>query len=141
MEYWGLLVNSDCIEFSGCKDTGGYGLKRKQGKLYKAHRLAWIEANGPIPEGLFVCHKCDNPACINLDHLFLGTNSDNMKDMYNKERGNNYFKVSNPKQKINQTIANEIKELRKLGLTQQHIANLYEIDRSLVSQIDRGIIW
>lgn len=134
-------MTSDCIEFTGCKDTGGYGLKRKQGKLYKAHRLAWIEANGDIPEGLFVCHKCDNPACINLEHLFLGTNSDNMKDMYNKERGNNFFKKRNPNQKINQVIANEIKELRKLGLTQQHIANLYEIDRSLVSQIDRGLIW
>lgn len=132
---------SDCIEFTGCKDTGGYGLKRKQGKLYKAHRLAWIEANGEIPEGLFVCHKCDNPACINLEHLFLGTNSDNMKDMYNKERGNDFFKKRNPNQKINQAIANEIKELRKLGLTQQHIANLYEIDRSLVSQIERGFIW
>ncbi len=50
-------------------------------------------------------------------------------------------KKSNPLQKLNQTLANEIKELRKLGLTQQHIANLYNIDRSLVSQIDRGIIW
>ena len=134
-------MNSDCIEFSGCKGTGGYGLKRKQGKLYKAHRLTWIDANGEIPEGLFVCHKCDNPACINLDHLFLGTNSDNMKDMYNKERGNNFFKESNPKRKINQTIANEIKELRKLGVTQQAVANLYNVDRSLISQIDRGLIW
>lgn len=134
-------MNDDCIKFGGSKDYSGYGLKRKEGKLYRAHRLAWIEQNGDIPDGLFVCHKCDNPSCVNVNHLFLGTNSDNMKDMYKKGRGNNYFKLHNPNRKINQTIANKIKELRKLGITQQEIATTYGVDRSLVSQIDRGLIW
>ena len=134
-------MTSDCVEFEGCKDSGGYGLKRKQGKLYKAHRLTWLEANGDIPDGLLVCHTCDNPACINIDHLFLGTNADNMIDMYNKGRGNNYFKDSNPLRKLSQAQVDEIRVLRNGGATQQSVANIFDVDRSLVSLIDRGVIW
>jgi len=55
-------------------------------KLMVAHRVAWIVSRGPIPDGLFVLHKCDNRACVRLSHLFLGTKSDNNKDMAKKFR-------------------------------------------------------
>lgn len=52
----------------------------------RAHRAAWVEASGPIPLGILVCHRCDNPPCCNPAHLFLGTQSDNIKDGYAKGR-------------------------------------------------------
>lgn len=78
-----------CIEWKGARNPQGYGQKCIKGKRYRTHRLAWEWANGPIPEGLFVLHKCDNPPCCNPDHLFLGTQTDNMQDMLAKGRGIN----------------------------------------------------
>ena len=77
---------SDCILWTGWTSTKGYGQKRIDGKVKGVHRLAWEEAHGPIPEGMFVCHKCDVPACYNVEHLFLGTPSDNMRDKASKGR-------------------------------------------------------
>lgn len=132
---------NSCILFKGCKDTGGYGLKRYKNKLYKAHRLEWIQKRGDIPDGLFVCHHCDNPACINLEHLFLGTNSDNMKDMYSKGRGNNFKGEGSPCSKLTRVDVVYIRELLKLNITQQKIADTYKVDRTLISQIKGNKIW
>ena len=91
----GSLVVDNCIEFTGnIKDGyGRYSYGPNRGK--RAHRVAWEEVNGVIPEGMFVCHKCDNPPCINIDHLFLGTPLDNMRDMIQKGRkvSGNAFKT------------------------------------------------
>ena len=65
----------------------GYVLLRRGGRNVLAHRYAWEQANGPIPDGMYVCHHCDVRACINLDHLFLGTPSDNEQDKLQKGRG------------------------------------------------------
>lgn len=65
----------------------GYGATKIAGKMIRAHRAAYQEFVGEIPEGIFVCHHCDQPLCINPSHLFLGTPSDNMRDMTNKDRG------------------------------------------------------
>ena len=68
-----------------CARTG-YGQVRFHGRMWNAHRVAWTLTRGPIPDGLCVCHKCDTPACINPDHLFLGTYTDNMRDAVKKDR-------------------------------------------------------
>ena len=70
--------------------VGGVGKAHsgERGRRVYAHRWAWEQANGPIPDGMMVLHRCDNPACWNIDHLFLGTQADNMADMRAKKRGN-----------------------------------------------------
>ena len=75
-----------CWPWLGCLTGGGYGQIRNSGRYQQAHRAAWELKYGPIPEGLVVCHRCDNPRCVRPDHLFLGTATDNMRDMYSKGR-------------------------------------------------------
>jgi hypothetical protein len=81
----------DCHLWTGARVTKNgvarYGhIGRERGVTVLAHRAVWEEANGPIPEGMLVCHRCDNPTCCNLAHLFLGTDGDNINDMYGKGR-------------------------------------------------------
>lgn len=79
-------MQTDCIEFAGAKNKDGYGKLGVNGKPKLAHRYEWESKKGTIPVGMCVLHKCDNPPCINIDHLFLGTKKDNMVDMANKKR-------------------------------------------------------
>lgn len=80
-------VDEDCLVWQGAKNKAGYGKESKPGGGWKlAHRMAWERRYGPIPLGLFVCHHCDNPGCIRLSHLFLGTAKDNHEDMMKKGR-------------------------------------------------------
>jgi hypothetical protein len=75
-----------CWEWIGYKKKDKYGQFYFDSKAQQSNRVAWILTYGEIPKGLFVCHKCDNPSCCNPSHLFLGTNRDNIIDMYKKGR-------------------------------------------------------
>lgn len=78
---------SDCTIWDGpVWSQGRYGMDTIEGRSMTAHRAAWIRANGPIPEGMVVCHACDNGLCVNVAHLWIGTQSDNMRDCSRKGR-------------------------------------------------------
>ncbi len=75
-----------CWTWTGSLGKWGYGHFRVDSKTMLAHRVSWMLHNGEIPNGLFVCHHCDNPKCVNPEHLFLGTHQDNIDDMMSKGR-------------------------------------------------------
>lgn len=81
-----VRMPNGCLEWTGSLSTTGYGHIKVTGKPTKTHRIAWELTNGPIPDGMFVCHHCDNPPCCDVTHLFLGTNADNLADMSAKGR-------------------------------------------------------
>jgi hypothetical protein len=81
-----MISHDDCVEWDGATNHNGYGTRTVNGRSGLVHRFAWAEANGPIPEGKYVLHKCDNPPCFNVDHLFIGDQFDNMRDMVEKGR-------------------------------------------------------
>ncbi len=70
-----------CLEWTGHRDKNGYGAITINQRPHRTHRVAWEIVNGPIPSGLWVLHRCDNPPCMNPDHLFMGTAADNTSDM------------------------------------------------------------
>ena len=81
-----VIQPSGCWEWTGSKNDKGYGRVYADRDEKRAHRAMWEQAHGPVPDGLWVLHRCDNPPCVNPDHLFLGTPLDNVRDMMAKGR-------------------------------------------------------
>jgi len=98
-----ITITHSCWEWNGRTNKNGYGwlvaielTEKRSNRVQLAHRAMWFAKHGPIPNGMIVCHRCDNPRCINPDHLFLGTKKDNSIDMANKGRWRNQFKDNPP---------------------------------------------
>lgn len=138
------VVESGCIEWTASLNNHGYGQWHipKSRQNLTAHRAAYIFANGPIPDGLHVCHSCDNRKCVNSKHLFLGTNADNMADKIKKgrQRAGGLSGEKNNKAKL--TVA-QIEELRKYTgrLNIKSLSAQYGIGKSQIHRIIRGEQW
>ena len=139
--YVGRKTATGCIPWTGPKTSGrGYlGRGRAgEGSIF-AHRVAYEYAYGPIPNGLVVCHRCDNPACVNPSHLFLGTQADNMSDMNAKMRH-----AYGERTHLNTLTADQIPLIRGAlasGESQSSIAKRFGVTQSNISAIACGKTW
>lgn len=134
-----------CWEWKGGLRSTGYGqVSRIKKSPIGSHRLSWMLFNGPIPEGLFVCHTCDNRKCVRPDHLFLGTASDNSKDCWNKGRGKTSG-VYGIKQWCSKLTPNKAEKIRDLvlcfGMSQREVARIYGLNQRTVYSIVHGETW
>lgn len=129
--------SDECWEWIASIQADGYG--NFKGKL--AHRVSWELANGEIIKGLCVCHKCDNPACVNPNHLFLGTQLDNMRDMVSKGRGHDHHGENNPKAKLTEKDVFQIHRLKNSGVSNREIANDFGVTSTTISYILAGKTW
>ena len=127
-----------CILFQGSLDTEGYGQFWVKGKRYRAHVAAYKTAHGDVAEGMCVLHRCDNRACVNPDHLWLGTRSDNNKDRASKRRSAD---VSGEKHPMAKLTENQVLSILADTRPYKHIAAAYGVDPSSVSNIKRRKNW
>lgn len=142
-----LDILSGCWNWIGSKNRDGYGQIRVERSgfngYFRAHRVSWIYHHGEIPDGLCVLHRCDNPGCVNPEHLFLGTQADNMRDRnakgrlpHEKLRGS-----SNGRALLNEADVAEIRRLSADGARQADIARRFGIAKATVYCILRGLTW
>lgn len=130
-----------CWEWHGQKAFFGYGRIKRHGRRVLAHRAAWELYRGPIPPGMCVLHSCDNPPCVNPDHLFLGTHADNAADRTAKGRGGRSPGESNGCAKL---TADDVASLRKRRVAGEKLADLaatFGVSQTTVSQIANGHRW
>jgi hypothetical protein len=143
--FWAKVHKTDsCWNWTAAMGPGGYGQfgVSKQRGLVVAHRYSWELANGPIPVGMFVCHKCDNRACVNPEHLFLGTQADNVRDMVAKGRGRNPIGESHPRSKVTVEFVRMVRERYACGgVSQPQLARETGIGVGHMYNILYGLSW
>ena len=141
-EKWELNKDNKCWEWNGATHSKGYGqIKRPKTRTQiPAHRLSYLIYRGEIPDGMLVCHSCDNPKCVKPSHLFLGTYQDNSQDMAKKNR--HLFGERNNKSKLTREKVLAIHRLyHEEGVSQGKIAKSFGIGQATVWKILHGIRW
>lgn len=127
-----------CWPFMGARSDTGYG--SIVGKVRgSTHRIAYMDTHGPIPEGMRVCHSCDNPPCCNPAHLWLGTVGDNSRDMVAKGRSSHLRNERSGKAKLTDAQVAEIRERWSTGETLKSIAPEFDVSDSHLSRVVRGV--
>lgn len=136
-------TDTGCWIWIGAKKPNGYGNFYLGGRYLPAHRAAYLIYLGDIPEGHYICHRCDNPACVNPDHLFIGTPTENQQDMKWKGRakGISAGREQHPNAKLSETDILSIRRLRRSGWSLKDIAERHGITASNVSYICAGKSW
>lgn len=125
-----------CLVWTGARNDAGYGQLQWNGRVQYVHRLVYEHQFGPIPAGMYVCHKCDNPPCFAPDHLSLGTNADNQQDAANKGR-----RASGSKHPGSKLTEAQVAEIRATNGLQREVAERYGVSQSVISRIRSRRVW
>ena len=135
--FWDKVDKSgDCWIWTAATGRGGYGVFSVDGRAVRAHRAAYVLHKGDIPNDMHVLHICDNPACVRIDHLFLGTHSDNMADKAAKGR------QSKGSDNGNASLTEEdVRWIRQLGASQSRIAKCFGTTQQAISLIKSRKLW
>ena len=146
-KFWSRVRRKEsdkCWDWTGSlRSPRGYGQIKIKGKTKAAHRVSWEIKNGPIPAGdmkgtMCVLHHCDNKKCVNPEHLFVGSQKDNVADMYSKGRNVDLSGTNNPAYKFPDTVISEIRSRYAFGSeTQREIGMIYGISKSHIGNIIR----
>ena len=153
--YVNVCGPDECWEWKGCKFPSGYGCFGFNYKAVRAHRFCWSLVFGNPAPGLFVCHSCDNKACVNPNHLWLGTPQDNSSDMVKKGRqasgdrnGSRIHPLSRPRgelhsrSKLTEKQVLYIRQAYSSGeMSQRKMAKLFNVNRKVIFDIIRRKIW
>jgi hypothetical protein len=141
----GETTETGCILWGGPRRKNSYGqIAQKIGpskyRMIRAHRASWILTHGPIPDGQQVCHRCDNPICVNVDHLFLGTFFENMQDKLSK--GRQAKGESSPFSRLTEDVVRDIRRSYVPGrVTMKQLADQFGISLANVSHIIHRRTW
>ena len=136
-----IKCENGCWEWTGCKRSkrSGYGALKVNGKMYPAHRLAYQLWNGEIPVGMVVRHKCDNPPCVNPEHLEIGSYKDNTNDMM--ARGRASVGEKQGCSKLTEDDVREIRILRGFGFTLKELGKMYAVHFATIAYSMNGKNW
>ena len=132
------VTESGCWLWTGGVDGSGYGRILVGDDRLKAHRYSYMLHIGPIPEGAYICHRCDVPACVNPAHLFAGTQQDNVTDCMNKGRR---VPPTGERNRAAKLTEQQVREIRNLNGTTTAIGRQYGISGVMVSLIRRRKSW
>jgi hypothetical protein len=135
---WKLNEITGCWEWTAYRDKDGYGNIQVNKSPRQAHRISYILYVGGIPPNTLVCHSCDNPGCVNPDHLFLGTPKLNMEDKYNKNR---QIHVRGEEVGNSKLSTEDVKHIRSSSFGNQQLAKYYGVTHSLISAIRLNKCW
>lgn len=148
VRFWSRVIKGDgCWIWTGLRSAYGYGLIGRGGKQagnMATHRVSWELHNGPIPAGLVVCHKCDNPPCVNPDHLFVGTQRENVNDCVRKGRHRAACQKgeANGNAKLTWADVAVIRAAYVPGrVSQQSLADRFGVPQTTISKIIAGQLW
>ena len=131
--------NSGCQLWLGAHTKRmGYGTIFWEEQIVPAHKASWESINGPVPMGLLVLHKCDNPACINPNHLFLGTHKDNSDDKIEKGRRPSFDGTRNGRNKLSEA---DVLAIRHSSETSGPLKKRYGVSATVINHIKRGKLW
>lgn len=136
-----VILGDGCWEWTGPRNPNGYGTLAFEGRPQRAHRAAWEVSRGPIPAGAHVLHRCDNPPCVRPDHLFLGSNKDNVADRHAKGRDAHNKGESGGRAKLKNQDIYDIRAAAARGAGLGDLARRYRLNHGTVWAVVHRRSW